>query len=173
MIRVMARAQIHPTVLAAEDREYLEGLVRHGHETARVIWRANSLLLADDGYPDTFIARTVRAGRDTVRSTRERYALQGLQGSLREAFRPGATAKLDARQEVMLVAITCSKPPEGRDHWTLQLLADKLVELNVVESISDDTVQRALKQCAQTVAEKVLVHHQDKQGLHLADGGRS
>lgn len=145
MIPVMGRAQIHPTSLTVDDREYLLGLVRHGHETARVIRRANSLLLADEGRPDTFIARTVRAGRDTVRNTRERYAQQGLQGSLREAFRPGATPKLDARQEAMLVAIACSDPPAGRDTWTMQLLADRLVELDVVDSISDDTVQRTLK----------------------------
>ena len=82
----------------------------------------------------------------TVSATRQRYCEVGLPEALKEKARPGNPRKLDGKQEALLVALACSEAPEGRDHWTMQLLADKLVELQVVEAtLSADTVWRTLK----------------------------
>ena len=69
-----------------------------------------------------------------------------------------------------LVALACSAPPEGREHWTMQLLADRLVELKIVESISDETVRRVLKKRSQALAKEAVVHRTDHPGVPLADG---
>ena len=80
-------------------------------------------------------------------------------------------AQLDAKGEATLIALACSDPPEGREHWTMQLLADKLVELGVVESISDETVRRVLRKPAEALAEAALVYGEVDGGFLLADGG--
>jgi hypothetical protein len=80
-----------------------------------------------------------------VRKLRKRFSEQGLEAALRERPRPGAVPKLRGKPEAFLIALTCSDPPQGREHWTMQLLADRLVELEWVDSISDETVRRVLK----------------------------
>ena len=94
-----------------------------------------------------------------------------MEQALNEQPRPGGRPKLDGKQEAMLVALACSQAPEGR--WTLQLLADRLVELDVVDTISDETVRRTLKKRAETVAEEALVHRHCGRGFRLAHGGRA
>ena len=84
----------------------------------------------------------------TVERVRKRFVEEGLEEALSERPRPGATRKLDGHQEAYLVALACSDPPEGKKRWTMQMLADKLVRLEVVEEISDETVRRTLKKGA-------------------------
>ncbi len=87
----------------------------------------------------------LHSSRSTVARTRERYANHGLNSALFEGKRRGGTPKLNAKQNAMLVALACSDAPQGRDLWTMQLLADRLIELGVVSDISDETVRRTLK----------------------------
>ncbi|RKY62069.1 MAG: hypothetical protein DRP95_02040 [Candidatus Latescibacterota bacterium] len=89
-----------------------------------------------------------------MRNIRKRFAEEGLEAALNERPHPGAKPKLDGKQEAFLVALACSDPPEGREHWTMQLLADRLVELGVVESISDETVRRVLKKTTSSPGRK-------------------
>jgi transposase len=87
----------------------------------------------------------VNVSRPTVERIRKRYVLGGLEKALNEDPRPGQKRKLDGREEAQLIAIACTQPPAGHDHWTMRLLADKLVELEIVESISHETVRQTLK----------------------------
>ena len=131
--------------LSEQERAELHACLNRGQAAARKQTRARILLLADQGWIDRDIADALQCGHSTVERIRRRYAQAGLKAALEERFRPGGRPKLDAEQEAILVALACSAPPPGRDHWTMQLLADQLVELEVVESISDETVRRTLK----------------------------
>ncbi len=141
----MARPQKYKVTLTAEERAFLEGLLRKGRASARVLRRARTLLLAAEGYQRKAIARVLGVSEPTVIKTCRRFVEEGLEGALYDRPRPGAQPKLDEKGEATLIALACSDPPEGREHWTMQLLADKLVELGVVERISDETVRRVLK----------------------------
>ena len=128
----------------AERNELIE-LTKSGKVSARKLKRANMLLLADTDIKDKDIATTLNAGLRTVERTRRRFVLEGLRDSLNERPRPGAKCKLDAKGEVILESLAKSKPPKGRSRWTLQLLADRLIELKIVGSISDETVRSIVK----------------------------
>jgi putative transposase len=141
----MGRPKVYVVHLSDAEREQLTGLVHKGKAPARVIQRAYTLLLSDEGKTDEGIAEVLHCSATTVRNRRERYASGGLEAVLWERARPGAQPRLDARGEAALVTLACSSPPEGRAHWTMQLLADRLVRLEVVEAISDETVRRVLK----------------------------
>lgn len=135
----------YPVKLSDENREYLHGLTRRGTAPARKLKRALILGKADEGLSDRAIADSLDVGAATVARTRKRFAQEGLEGALTEHPRPGQKRKLDGKQEAHLVAIACSAAPEGHDHWTLSLLADKAVELDFAESISLETVRQVLK----------------------------
>ena len=100
---------------------------------------------ADAGATQDAIAAALHIGRATVVRICRRCVEEGLEVALRDRPRPGAQRKLDGKQEAFLIALACSTPPEGRKGWTMQLLADKLVELCVVDGVSDETVRRTLK----------------------------
>src|SRR5690606_29673680 len=127
---------------------------------------------SEDAYdPDT--ARSLHTSTATVQRVRRRFTEGGIERALYDRHRPGAAPKLDARGEATLIALACSAPPEGRDVWTLQLLADRLVELHVIDSISDESVRRTLgKKSAQALAEEALVHGKRRCRLRLAHGRR-
>lgn len=131
--------------LSEEERDSLLALVKRGEAKARTILRAQAFLLCEEGKTDEEIASVLRVSRGTLYNWRKRLAEEGLEAALHDRPRPGAAPKLDAKGEATLIALACSDPPEGRAHWTMQLLADRLVELNVVEEISDETVRRTLK----------------------------
>jgi transposase len=131
--------------LTPEERDCLEGLTRKGNLSARRMKRALVLLAADDGDKDEEIASKARVHRVTVEDIRKRFVLEGLEAALSERPRPGKARLLDGRQEAFVIALACSNPPAGRASWTMQLLAGRLIELKVVESISDETVRRTLK----------------------------
>jgi transposase len=131
--------------LAADERAGLRTLLNRGVAPARRLTRARILLLADEGGPDPEIATALHVHRATVERTRRRFVEGGVERALSDKPRPGGRPKLDGEQAAHLVALACSAPPEGRARWTMRLLADRLVELALVEAISDETVRRTLK----------------------------
>ena len=130
--------------LTGKERNELERMLRSGKHSARKITRARILLKADEGLSDEEIVEAVQTSRLTVERTRKRFVEEKLE-ALHERPRPGRERLLNEKTEARLIAEACSKAPEGRERWTLQLLADRMVELKLVESCSADTVQRALK----------------------------
>ena len=130
--------------LSDQEREYLYQVTSKGKTTGRIVKRAQMLLLADEGHPDETIATMLKVGESTVHRTRQKCVEQGVEFAFKERPGKGREKKLDGKTEAFLVATACSDPPEGRQCWTMQLLADCLVELNLVESISDETVGKTL-----------------------------
>ena len=131
--------------LTASEREELRTMVRRGKIAARRLKRAQILLAADAGERDERIAASVQVGLSTVERTRRKFVEGGVEYALSEQPRPGGQPKLDGKGEAVLVALACSQAPAGHTSWTMQLLADKLITLGVVDSISDETVRRRLK----------------------------
>jgi transposase len=141
--------------LTSEERLQLQALVHGGKAPVRKVKRAQILLAAARGSSDERIAANVAVGTSTVFRTKRRFVEEGLEPALSEAPRPGAARKLTAKQEALLVATACSKPPAGRARWTLSLLADEMVRLTDHRSLSAATVGRRL-------AEKELKPWQEK-----------
>lgn len=131
--------------LSDQERDQLHALISKGTARARHITRARILLLADEQRRDTDIVAALGVSVGTVERIRKRCVTDGVEAALVDRHRPGAHAKLDGKQTAHLVALACSTPPTGREHWTMQLLADRLVQLQVVDAISDETVRRTLK----------------------------
>ena len=152
--------------LEPQEREDLHKLLSKGKGAARKLTHARILLQTDlsdggPGWTDGRIAEALAVTTRTVEHVRQRCVEQGLEAALERRKREhGPTPPiLDGAKEARLVAVCCSKPPPGRRRWTLHLLADQLVELKIVESISPDTVGRALKKKrAETVAQADVVH---------------
>lgn len=139
----MGRKQKHPIVLRDEERQELEAIVKGGENKVRVVHRAQVVLWSAAGKSDLEIADLLAINPLTVANTRQRWVEKR---SLVDQARPGRPPLLDGKQEAFLVALTCSASPEGRETWSMQLLADRLVELQIVEQpISDETVRRTLK----------------------------
>jgi putative transposase len=138
------RRKKYPIQLTDTDRNTLKQITRSGTNNARVITRARILLLLDQGQHDAEICAALSTSASTVGSICRRCSLEGLEAALHERARPGAIPKLDATQEAVLIALACSDAPNNRESWTMQLLADRMVELEVVESLSDETVRRQL-----------------------------
>jgi len=137
--------KVHVVELTDEERETLRALTRKGKAQARRLRRAQVLLLADQGQTDEAIRAALSVSLPMIYRLRQRFAQEGLEAALSEKPRCGGPRKLDAKGEALLVATACSEAPDGREHWTMQLLADRLVELKVVETISDETVRLTLK----------------------------
>jgi len=131
--------------LSNEEREILLEMTRKGEIKARKMKRAMILLKADEGMTDPQVMAALNTSRPTVERIRKRFVTGGLEKALNEDPRPGQKRKLDGRGEARLIAISCSDAPAGHDHWALRLLADRLVELGVVESISHECVRQTLK----------------------------
>ena len=131
--------------LTDDERQQLLALLKRGKVAARRVQRAQILLQADEGANDGTIAAALHVGVATVERIRKRFVEEGLAVALTERRRPGGQPKLTGKDEAFLIATACSAPPDGRQRWTLQLLADRLVEVGIVGTISDDTVGRTLK----------------------------
>jgi transposase len=130
--------------LTAEERETLIGVIRHGKAAARKVTRARILLKADEGLTDEEIAEEVATSMATVERTRQRFVDESL-AALTERPRSGAPARLDGKAQAHLIAVACSRAPQGRERWTLRLLADKAVELRLTDSVSYETIRQLLK----------------------------
>jgi transposase len=138
-------------VLSAEERARLEKLISTGRTSSKRQIQARILLKADTSeagpaWSDEQISEALEVSVSTVARVRKRSVEQGLTAVLDPSVvRRPSRRRLDGEQEARLLAVACSPPPEGRARWTLRLLADKMVELEVVESISYETVRRTLK----------------------------
>jgi len=131
--------------LETEERKQLLEMTCQGQIGARKMKRALILLRADEGWRDKEIIQALNTSRATVERTRKRFVEGGLERGLNEDPRPGQRTKLNGQAEAYLVALACSDAPGGRDHWPLRLLADKLVELGVVASVSHETIRQTMK----------------------------
>ena len=128
-----------------EEHQTLLTMTRKGKIKARQFKRAMILLKADEGLSDPEIMVALNVSRPCVERIRKRFVSDGIERALNEDPRPGQKRKLDGRAEATLIATACTEAPEGRKHWTLRLLAGKLVELGVVDTVSYETVRRTLK----------------------------
>jgi len=138
--------------LTAEERQQLQAMIAAGKAAAKAMAHARILLKADQSeggpaWPDHRIAEALEVSVATVERVRQRLVEQGLDAALRrkEQDRPSREPTIDGRAEARLVALACSAPPKGRKAWTLRLLADRLVELEVVDSVGREAVRQALK----------------------------
>ena len=131
--------------LTEEEREQLNRLVRGGKHSARIVTRARILIKIDEGWTVPQIAAALDVSDGTVYGVKRRYADEGLDGVLHDRIQANRFRKLDNKAEAHLIALACSDAPQGRQRWTLQLLADRMVELGVVESLSYETVRLKLK----------------------------
>jgi transposase len=130
--------------LSEDERCELAGMLTGGKQAVRTLKRAQILLAADAGVPDETIAQSVGVSGSTVSRTKRRFVEGNLEGALTEELRPGAARKLSSQEEALLVASACSRPPEGRARWTLELLAGEMVRLTAHDSLSRETVRRRL-----------------------------
>lgn len=131
--------------LTPKERKKLLAIVSKGKNKASAIQRAHILLKSDEGRTDEVIAELLYVSEDTVGRIRQRFCEEGLEAALVDRPHSGSESKLDDGQEAYLVALACSDPPEGRQRWTLELLAKQLVKDEIVEEISTETVRLVLK----------------------------
>lgn len=144
------RSKKYPVRLKDKERVQLEEMTAKGKAAAYQIRHAHILLQTDEDGPawkDAKIAETFRVNINTVGAVRRRYVEQGLQAALvrKEQGSPSHEPVFDGQKEAHLIALGCSAPPEGHGRWTLRLLADKLVEMDIVPEVSYETVRRTLK----------------------------
>jgi transposase len=130
--------------LSQEERDRLETLLGGGRHSARRLKRAQILLAAHDSVADDVIASTLKVSASTIYRTKRRLVTADLEAALSEEPRPGVARKLSGKEEALLVATACSKPPPGRARWTLELLADEMVRLTDHDELSSETVRRRL-----------------------------
>jgi len=142
------RKQHRAVTLTKAEREGLERFVAQGKKSARAITRARILLLADEGRKDKELVEILGISRGTVYNVRKKYqhkAHAHILELLQEAPRSGRPLKLDSRVAAKTAMLACSAPPGGCGRWTLRLIADKLVRLEVTDAISHESVRRLLK----------------------------
>ena len=131
--------------LPSHEQEDLRQMLRQGKPKAREATRARILLKANEGYKDEEIALALDVSTATVSRTRQRYVEAGLEAAVKDKPLPGRPNKFDGRQQAHLVAVACTPAPEGHEHWTVRLLADKAIELGFVERVSPETIRQLLK----------------------------
>ncbi len=140
------RTKTYKVTLTDAERQMLRDLIAVGKGAARRLIHARIVLKADRGLLDAETAAAVEVSCATVERVRRRFVEQGLEAALdpyrTEYVRP---RKLDGQREAQLIALACSAPPAGRDRWTLSLLAERMVALEIVDSLSYETVRRTLK----------------------------
>jgi len=134
--------------LKGRERLKLQQMLRGGRESARALARARVLLKCDEGCTDEEVVEAVGVSLGTVERSRKRFCAGGLDAALSDRPQPPRPhkRKIDGAAEARLVTLACSTPPDGRESWTLQLLADSMVKLKYVDgAVSDETVRRVLK----------------------------
>ena len=136
------------------EQKMLQRIIRSGKHTARKIRWAHALLKADDGWTDDKISEALDISLPTIQRIRQRFVEDGLEvalGARTHKPRPYAQ-RLDGKQEAQLIALACSKAPEGQTRWSLRLLTERIVQLGFVESVSHETVRKVLKKRFKAVA---------------------
>ena len=157
----MTAHPISPTVevkLNEEESQYLFALLHKGTARARTITRARVLSKLAQGWSNPEVVSALDVSLATVIKIRRRYAEGGLSAALEERPRPGQKPKLSAKRAAQITAIACSTAPDGHAHWTLRMLADKVVQLGFADSFSHETVRQLLKKRSQTMASSTMVH---------------
>ncbi|MBL7974235.1 MAG: helix-turn-helix domain-containing protein [Candidatus Kapabacteria bacterium] len=137
--------------LTTDERRRLVAITKKGKESARKISRAHILLLADKGLCDEEIVNILHVSIPTVGRIRKRFCIEGITSALNEKPRPGARRKFKQENSTALGQLLNTPPPQGHGRWSLRLIADRLVEMNVVDSISHETVRNVLKNRAFSV----------------------
>ena len=135
----------HCVKLKKRAQQYLQKIVESGEEKARKITRCRVLLLADKGKTDQEISDALNVCLATIFNIRRRYSQGGLERAINEETRSGQPPKFKGKSMAKITAIACSKPPSGHARWSLRLLADRVIELDIVESISHVSVRNILK----------------------------
>jgi len=135
----------HCVKLGEHERQYLQKIIESGKDKARKITRCRILLLADKGKTDPEISDALNVCLATIFNIRRHYSKGGLERAISEAARSGQPPKFKGKSMAKITAIACSKPPEGRARWSLRLLADRVIELDIVETISHQSVHNILK----------------------------
>jgi putative transposase len=146
----MSRKTIFVVNLKDEDRAYLNRFISRGKAPARSLTRARILLMADEDRSNKEIAEVLKTTEPTIIQVKKRYCQDGLESAINEKSRSGAPSKIDSTFETRVTLLACSEPPEGRSSWTLQLLADKAVELEAIDSVSAMSIHRILKKVKQS-----------------------
>ncbi len=143
----MSRPKNHCVKLNEQQRQYLQKIVETGKDKARKITRSRILLLADEtnGKTDEEISDALNVCLATIFNTRRKYHHDGLEGAINERPRSGQPIKFKGKDRAKITAIACSKPPEGHSKWSLRLLSDRIIELDIVEDISYESVRNILK----------------------------
>jgi transposase len=152
-------AKKYIVTLTEEERQYLQQMLSGGEERVRKLTRARILLKTDEGWTDETISEALDTSVSTIERTRRRFVEEGIEAALnRRRSTRRYERKLDGNAEAHLVALACSAPPEGRDGWTLRLLAETLVSLEQVDidSISHETVRQVLKKRFEALAEEAV-----------------
>jgi transposase len=141
----MGMAKRYIVTLTTTEREMLRTMIGSGTKRARKLTRARILLKADEGWKDADIRRALDVGMATIERVRQRFVLEGLEAALNPR-RPKReySRKFDGEQEAHLIALACSSPPEGHGHWSLRLLADKVVQLKIIDRVSHETIRQVL-----------------------------
>ncbi len=135
----------HCVKLSTHERQYLQKIVESGEDKARKITRCRVLLSADQGKTDQEISDALNVCLATIFNIRRRYSQGGLERAINEEARSGQPPKFKGKTMAKITAIACSKPPEGHAKWSLRLLADRAIELDIVEAISHVSVHNILK----------------------------
>lgn len=159
--------------LSDEEVELLEALLRKGKSAARKQTRARILLKAAAGCRDAEIMKALAVSATMVGNTRQRCVEEGVEAALHDRPRPGKAPKLTDKQSAQLIATACTPAPAGHDHWTLRLLAGKVVQLGYSDSCSYETVRRLLKKHPETLASAGMVYSRGRRGVCRGDGRRA
>ncbi len=144
--------------LKAKERKQLEELISKGREKARKLTRCRILLLSDRKEANSKISRSLDISLETIRRIQRKYVENGLETTINECPRPGKPPKFNGKQRAKITMIACSTAPEGRSRWTLRLLADRVVELAIVDDISYKTVGEILKKRIKAPFKETMVH---------------
>lgn len=136
---------LHPLVLKEEEIEQLRQMLKSGRHSSRELSRAQVLLKLHAGIQPSVIAQEVFVQPSTVKKIKQRYLSEGMERALKDAPRSGAPAKITEFHEADVTVLACSTPPEGYGEWTVELLADKMVQLGYQEGVSPSSIRRILK----------------------------
>jgi len=156
----MNTAHIQQINLSSEERDRLKGMFKRGRHSARELRRARILLRADEEkrIDNSTLAAEVECSRETVRTVRKRYMTEGVDAALYDKPRPGQPKKLDEKDEAFIIATACSDPPDGTDHWTLEMITTQ-VKVKRGKKVRSETVRRViLKNNLKPWQEKNVVH---------------
>jgi transposase len=138
-------AKKYVVTLTVDEREKLLTLIGSGTARARTITHARILLKASEGWQDEVICKALDVSLPTVERVRKRFVFEGFEASLKQRHSKRIyTRKLDGEQEARVIALVCSSPPQGYAHWSLRLLADRVVQLKIIEAISHETIRQVL-----------------------------